>query len=134
MFRRTVLLTLAAALTPVVASAATVTSLKVASPSKQLRCHALKLGGPGVECKGSYLPDFQKKLDLDPYVQLATRGRTIYGERRDYTGFKAKTRTLKYGDTWKRAGITCKLTRSSFKCTNRDKHGFKLTKGKLSRF
>ncbi len=134
MIRATLPLAAAIALVPALASAKTVTYSKIQTPSKTLKCHALKIEGPGIECKGSFLPDFQPKLDLDPYVQLDTTGVSIYGERRNYTGFKAKTRTLKYGDTWKRAGVTCKLTRSSFRCVNRSKHGFTLTKGKLKRF
>jgi hypothetical protein len=134
MIRRTLLLVVAVALVPAVASAATVTSKKIASPTKELRCHALKIGGPGIECGGSFLPDFQPKLDLGPYVQLLPKGRTNYGERRDYTGYKTTTRTLKYGDTWKWAGITCKLTKTDFTCRNGQKHGFRLKRHKLTRF
>jgi hypothetical protein len=134
MLRPTFTLAAVVLVIPAVASAATSTSKKIASPSKELRCHALKIGGPGIECKGKFLPDFQEKLDLDPYIQVYPRGKTIYGERRDYTGYSAKTTTLKYGDTWKRSGITCKLTRTSFTCKNLDKHGFKLTRHKAQRF
>lgn len=135
MIHRALTITTLLALVPAGAQAATLTSKKIASPNKGVRCHALKVGGPGIECQGKWLPDFRKNLDLNSYVQLAPRGKIpAYGERRDYTGYKTSTRTLSYGSTWKRSGITCKLTRSSFTCRNLDRHGFTITKGKLKRF
>ncbi len=129
------LLVLAAVFTLVAtaaASARTVTYKRIVSPSKQIRCHAvIPLGGGGIECSATYLPRIG---ELDPYFHLKRRGRTIYSQRGDYTGYTVQARTLHYGDVWKRPGIRCTMRPSGLTCRNLDKRGFRLARGAIARF
>jgi len=136
MLRRTLVLSAVIVLAiPAVAQARTVTYKRIVSPSKQIRCHAvIAIAGGGIECHASYLPNFEPGADLDPYVHLKRRGRTIASERGDYTGYSVQQRTLSYGDVWKRPGIRCTMRTSGLTCRNLDKHGFRLAKGAFRRF
>jgi hypothetical protein len=44
------------------------------------------------------------------------------------TAIDRSTRILRYGTTWKRAGITCRSRRTGLRCTNRSGHGFFLAR------
>jgi hypothetical protein len=136
MLRRTLVLTATMALAIVAAApAATVDYKNIQSPSKQIKCHAvIAIGGGGIECSASYLVNVDPKADLDSYFHLKKHGKTIAGERGDYTGYLVKTHTLKYGDIWKRPGIRCSMKSSGLTCRNLDKHGFTLARGAIRRF
>ena len=94
------------------------------SPSGQISCYAVKYGKNVVECTATYLPEIG---DFDPYYGLKKRGKAIHGERSDYPGYNAKDRTLKYGMTWKRDGVTCRMRQSGLTCRNQDRHGFHIS-------
>lgn len=125
----------AAAATAVVAPSAAAETVKYkrfASPSGQIHCYALKYGGEGIECMAPYLRD---RGDLDTYLALEPRGKSRYGERGDFPGYpNSRERTLRYGDTWKRNGIRCKMRESGLTCRNKDDHGFRMAKGDVRRF
>jgi hypothetical protein len=136
MLRRTLVLTAGLTVAIVAAApAATVDYKRIQSPSKQIQCHAvIASAGGGIECNASYLVNVDPKADLDSYFQLKQHGKTIAGERGDYTGYIVKTHTLKYGNTWKRPGIRCSMKSSGLTCHNLDKHGFTLARGAIKRF
>lgn len=114
------------------ADAATLTAPNIVSPSGHISCRALKYGGPGIECSASYLPEIGM---LDSYLGLRPRGRSAYGERGDFPGYRARTRTLRYGDVWKRRGTRCTMHASrGLRCSNLDGHGFVLVRGGVRRF
>jgi hypothetical protein len=114
------------------APAAVVTYKNIVSPSKQIRCHAvIAVAGGGIECTATYLPEIG---ELDTYLALRKHGKSILGERGDYTGYIAKTHTLRYGNTWKRPGIRCSMKSSGLTCHNLDNHGFTLARGAIRRF
>ncbi len=114
------------------AQAKTVDYRRIVSPSKQISCHAvIPIAGGGIECSAPYLPDIG---ELDTYLALRKRGKSVLAERGDYSGYVTKRRTLRYGDTWKRPGIRCTMKTSGLTCRNLDGHGFSLAKGNLRRF
>jgi uncharacterized protein DUF6636 len=131
--KRTLLVALATAATVAAPAAAkTVEYKNFVSPSKQIRCLAVKFGGKGIEC---YAPYIKEIGELDTYYGLEPRGKAFVAERGDFPGYpNAPTRTLHYGDTWKRNGITCKMKQTGLTCHNRDDHGFHLAKGDVRRF
>jgi len=133
MLRRS--LGLAAAVVLVAAASAdarVVTYKRIVSPSKQISCHAvIPIAGGGIECSAIYLPDIG---ELDTFLALHKHGRSILGERGDYSGYSVKRHTLRYGDTWKRPGIRCSMATSGLTCHNLDKHGFHIARGDVRRY
>ncbi len=114
------------------AAAKTVHHKLFRSPSGQITCNAVKYGGKGIQCSAEYLPAIG---EFDPYLGLEPRGKTRYAQRSDFAGFpNARSRTMRYGDVWKRKGIRCKMEQSGLTCRNRSKHGFHLAKGDIRRF
>ncbi len=102
------------------------------SPSGQISCYAVKYGKNVVECSATYLPEIG---EFDPYYGLEPRGKAVHSERSDYPGYEnAEQRTLRYGDTYRRKGVRCKMRPSGLRCTNRDGHGFHMAKGNTYRF
>lgn len=104
------------------AGANTVSYHNIVSPTKQISCSAV-IGSTEIECTAPYLPDIG---DLDTYVALRKHGRSRLSERGDFPGFSDRRRTLHYGDTWKRPGISCQMRRTGLTCRNADDHGFHL--------
>jgi hypothetical protein len=104
------------------ADAKTVSYHNIVSPTKQISCWAV-MGSTEIECTAPYLPDIG---DLDTYVALRKHGRSRLSERGDFPGFSDRRRTLHYGDTWKRPGISCRIRRTGLTCRNVDDHGFHL--------
>jgi hypothetical protein len=103
------------------------------SPTGQIRCLLEKYGGRGIECSAPYLPPAEH--GTDPYYGLQPRGEAIVAERGDFPGYpNAKDRTLRYGDTWNRRGIRCRMRESGLTCRNKDDHGFHMAKGDLRTF
>jgi hypothetical protein len=58
----------------------------------------------------------------------------VYGERGDYDGYSVRRRTLRYGATWWRSGVTCRMRTTGLTCRNRSGHGFHLARGDTRRF
>jgi hypothetical protein len=116
---------------PLAAQARTERFLRFVSPSKRISCHAVKYGGPALECSS---PDIRRIGELDPYFLLRRRGRTVYGQRGDYDGYNVRPRTLRYGAVWRRSGVTCRMRTSGLTCRNRSGHGFHLARGDVRRF
>lgn len=116
---------------PVGAEARTQRYLNFVSPSGRIACHAVKYGGPALECSS---PDIRRIGELDPYFLLRARGRTVYGERGDYDGYSVRRRTLRYGATWRGSGVTCRMRTTGLTCRNRSGHGFHLARGDTRRF
>lgn len=112
------------------AQARTVDYKSVKSPSGQISCYAVR-GERRIECSAPYLPDIG---ELDTYLGLRPRGRTILAERGDYPGYNVRPRTLRYGDVWRRPGIRCTMRRNGLTCRNRDRHGFHIERGNVRRF
>jgi hypothetical protein len=113
------------------ADARTVKALNVISPSGQISCHAVKYGGPAIECFAIHL---RRIGYLDPYFELKPHGRTIYAERGDYDGYTAPRRKLRYGDEWRRPGVRCSMKTTGLTCRNLDGHGFHMARGDNYRF
>jgi hypothetical protein len=42
--------------------------------------------------------------------------------------------TVRYGDTWRRGGFSCRVRRSGLRCVNSRGHGFALRKGRQRLF
>lgn len=114
----------------VAAAAKTVTSYNVVSPSKLIACSAV-LQSTEIECTAPYLPDIG---DLDSYYALRPHGTAVLSQRGDFPGHSTPQRTLHYGDTWKRAGISCTMRTAGLTCQNLDGHGFHIQKGNTPRF
>jgi hypothetical protein len=112
------------------APAATVRSENVVSPGKRITCWAV-MGSTEIECTAPYLPDIG---ELDTYLALRSRGTARLAERGDFPGFPSRQRTLRYGDTWRRPGIDCALSKIALRCRNRDGHGFHIERGAVRRF
>ena len=130
--RAPLLLTGLMLLLPSGATAKTVHYKNFVSPSKLISCISVKYGGPGIECSAPYIPEIG---ELDTYYALKPRGKSKVGERGDYPGYEnAKRRTLHYGDTYKRKGISCTMHEDGLTCRNRSDHGFHIAKGDLRRF
>jgi uncharacterized protein DUF6636 len=108
------------------AQARTVSYLNFHSPSKRIGCAVERFGGPGLECSS---PDINRLGDLDPYFRIAPRGRARVGERGDFDGFSVRSRTLRYGQTWRRFEVRCTMRRSGLTCRNRSRHGFHIAIG-----
>jgi hypothetical protein len=91
---------------------------------------------PGLQCSAEGIPKPKHGIG-DPFVQLG-QGRAgrakLVDESQDDLISDANPVRLAPGSTWKRYGITCKLTASSVRCTNRTGHGFKISTGHLSLF
>lgn len=130
---RPTLLLLAAVLVaqPAATAAAPVDHKVFRTPSGRVECHAVRYGGPALECSS---PDIPELGELDSYFLLRARGRTVYAERGDYDGYVARREVLRYGQTWRRSGVTCRLRTSGLSCRNRDGHGFHLARGAARRF
>ena len=126
----TLLLTVGAALAPP-AQARTVDYKNIVSPTRQISCFAVRGRSREIECSAPYLPDIG---ELDTYLGLRPRGRSILAERGDYPGYTVPRRTLHYGDTWRRPGIRCTMRRSGLTCRNRDRHGFHIERDNVRRF
>lgn len=91
---------------------------------------------PGLQCSAEGIPKPKHGFG-DPFVQLGQglAGRAeLVDESQDDLISDANFVTLAPGSTWKRSGITCKLTASLARCTNGTGHGFKLSTGHLSLF
>jgi hypothetical protein len=129
MIRAALLVTLLAC-SPAAAAAKVVTETDVVSPSGMIGCLAVKHGS-GIECSAPYLPDIGQ---LDSFLALKRHGRSRLGERGDDPGYGHKRVTLSYGDSWRRPGIRCTMRTSGLRCSNLDKHGFSLAKGRVKRF
>ena len=112
------------------ASAKTVSYDNVASPGKRISCWAV-MRSTEIECTAPYLPDIG---ELDTYLAVRPRGAARISERGDFPGFPTRQRTLRYGDTWKRPGISCAMRRTALTCRNRDGHGFHIEKDRVRRF
>ena len=123
-------LVLAAASAGTDAPAATVTNENVVSPGKHISCWAV-MHSTEIECTAPYLPDIG---ELDTYLALRPRGTARLSERGDFPGFATPPRTLGYGDTWKRPGIRCTMSKIALTCRNRDGHGFRIQRGDVRRF
>ena len=91
---------------------------------------------PGLQCSAEGIPKPKHGIG-DPFVQLgqgrAGRARLV-DESQDDLISGANPMTLAPGSTWKRDGITCKLSASTVRCTNGVGHGFKISTGHLSLF
>lgn len=91
---------------------------------------------PGLQCSAEGIPKPKHGIG-DPFVQLgqgrAGRARLV-DESQDDLISGANPMTLAPGSTWKRDGITCKLSASTVRCTNGVGHGFKISIGHLSLF
>ena len=48
--------------------------------------------------------------------------------------FDPSARVLPYGTIWRRGGIACASRRSGLRCTNREGHGFFMSRGRSFRF
>lgn len=77
-------------------------------------------------------------VDGDPgFVYLAAHGHPRLVRLSQYSwqqpdGWdKSHRATLKPGERWRHAGVTCSVHRTSVRCTNRSQHGFTVT---LSRY
>ena len=112
------------------ASAKTVSSENIVSPGKRISCWAV-VRSTEIECTAPYLPDIG---ELDTYLAVRSRGIARLAERGDFPGFNTPARTLHYGDTWKRPGIRCTMSRTALTCRNRDGHGFHIERGHVRRF
>jgi len=53
-----------------------------------------------------------------------TSGPTCAGD----TVLDMKARVLRYGQTWRRAGFTCRSSAAGLRCTNRTGHGFSISR------
>ena len=97
---------------------------------------ALNGNYPGLQCSAEGLPKPKQGFG-DPFVQLgqghAGRARLV-DESQDDLVSSAYPATLAPGAVWKRAGIVCKLTASSVRCTNGVGHGFEISTGHLDLF
>jgi hypothetical protein len=124
--RSVVLALLAVLILPLGAQARSVSYLNFHSPSTRIGCSVERFGGPGLECSS---PDITRLGDLDPYFRVAPRGRARHGQRGDFNGFSARSRTLRYGQTWRRFGVRCRMRRSGLTCRNRSGHGFHIAIG-----
>jgi hypothetical protein len=113
-----------------IASAKTVTTYNVVSPSKLISCWAV-LQSTEINCTAPYLPDIG---DLDSYFALRPTGKSALAQRGDFPGHSTPRRTLRYGDIWKRTGIACRMRTTGLTCRNRDNHGFHIQRGNTSRF
>lgn len=105
--------------------------LSFVSPSKRISCHAVKYGGPALECSS---PDVPRIGELDPYYLLRASGRAVHGQRGDYDGYSVRPRTLRYGVQWQRRGVTCTMRTSGLTCRNGAGHGFHIARGDTRRF
>jgi uncharacterized protein DUF6636 len=81
------------------------------------------------------LPPRPKGCDLDwgDSFELRTTGRasvTCHGD----TAIDPRSRVLRYGSTWKRAGFKCTSRMVGLRCRNRSGHGFFLSRGHSYRF
>jgi Family of unknown function (DUF6636) len=112
------------------ASAATVSAVNVISPGKRISCWAV-VRSTEIECTAPYLPDIG---ELDTYLAVRSRGAARISERGDYPGFSAPPRTLQYGDTWKRPGIRCTMSKTALTCRNLEGHGFHIQRSDVRRF
>ena len=115
---------------PAAASADTVTYKNIVGPNKHLSCFAV-MGSTEIECSATFVPEIG---ELDTYLAVGARGKAILSERGDYPGYDAPRRTLRFGDTWKRPGIRCRMRATGLTCRNLDDHGFRLAKGHVRRF
>jgi hypothetical protein len=91
---------------------------------------------PGLQCSAAGIPKPKHGIG-DPFVQLGQghAGRAkLVDESQDDLISSANPVTLAPGSTWKRYGITCRLTASSVRCANGTGHGFKISTGRLSLF
>ncbi len=97
---------------------------------------ALNGNYPGLQCSAEDLPKPKQGFG-DPFVQLgqghAGRARLV-DESQDDLVSSAYPATLAPGAVWKRAGIVCRLTASSVRCTNGAGHGFEISTGHLDLF
>lgn len=112
------------------ASARTVTARNIVGPNKNISCFAVQ-ESTEIECLASFLPEIG---ELDTYLAVRARGRSELSERGDYPGSSARPRTLRFGDTWQRPGIRCRMRTSGLTCRNLDEHGFHLERGHIRRF
>jgi len=91
---------------------------------------------PGLQCSAAGIPKPKHGIG-DPFVQLG-QGRAgrakLVDESQDDLISDANFVTLAPGSTWKRYGITCKLTASSVRCTNGTGHGFVISTNHLRLF
>jgi Family of unknown function (DUF6636) len=125
-----VLLSMALLMMTGTASAKTVRSENVVSPGKRISCWAV-MRSTEIQCTAPYLPDIG---ELDTYLAVGAHGAARMSERGDFPGFNRPPRTLGYGDTWKRPGIRCTMSRTALTCRNRDGHGFHTQRGNVRRF
>jgi hypothetical protein len=91
---------------------------------------------PGLQCSAEGIPKPKHGFG-DPFVQLGQghAGRAkLVDESQDDLISGANPVTLAPGSTWRRYGITCRLTASSVRCTNGTGHGFKIFTGHLELF
>ena len=113
-----------------VASAKTVTSYNVVSPSKLISCWAV-LQSTEINCSARYIPEIG---ELDTYYALRPNGKSRVSERGDFPGHSTPRRTLQYGDIWKRTGLACSMRKTGLTCRNRDNHGFHIQREHTYRF
>jgi hypothetical protein len=73
------------------------------------------------------------ELDWGQAFGMAPRGKSYMICHGD-TIVNTNYRLLAYGQTWKFAGFSCLSQRTGLRCTNRDQHGFELSKGKQRLF
>jgi hypothetical protein len=134
---RTRLLPVVAALVlaavPAVATASTSHAKFWQPASRQIGCgieiHAPSQPGNTLICSARGIPaPSSGPTDGDPgFVTLKASGAPVR-IRTSQDSFEGTTpTTLPSGSTWSSIGITCKLTASSVRCTNRSGHGFKIT-------
>ena len=94
-------------------------------------------GGKGVlrcDILSGLRPEPRGRCELDwTGISLGVSGRatpTCAGD----TAYDRRTPILRYGTTWKRAGIVCRSRRTGLRCTNRIGHRFVLARERWRTF
>jgi hypothetical protein len=107
------------------------------TPSGNIHCEEWKVGGPRkVELRCDVLestaprPVPPKDCELDyGYAFMLTEKRKAWLLCGGDTIADPKHTILAYGSTWRGGGMTCVSATDRLRCTNRDGHGFELSRG-----
>jgi hypothetical protein len=109
------------------------------TPSNNIYCiadgdnNAIRCDLASISSKSLLLQPKDCGLDWGQAFGMAPKGKSYmicHGDTIVNTNYKL----LAYGQTWKFAGFTCLSQRTGLRCTNRDQHGFELSKGKQRLF
>ena len=107
--------------------AGSATSADFVTPSRNIAC-AFFSGSLRCDILSGLRPEPSARCELDwTGITLLRSGRaraTCAGD----TVFDPGARTLAYGETWRRGGITCSASRIGLRCTSRSGHGFFLAR------